>query len=127
MTARALLNLDMACSRCSELVVQAGAGNLNDEVAGTGERIGAAGPGDRSARTRAGEVREQILEPQRPMVGEGMFPAGTYDPTDQGFGRGCAAGAANGIGIAHRVVGVGEGDAAGDVGEVAISGDTESG
>ena len=64
----------------------------------------------------------------RAFVGQGVFPSGSRGPASEKFRGGGNAGARRrrGVGIALGVVRLGEGNAAGDVGEIAIRGDAEA-
>ena len=76
-----------------------------------------------------GKPAYQIFGFHRPMVGERIFPTGAGGPSDETSGRrGRAhAGRRGAIAIALRVADPREGDAAGDVEEVAIGADADTG
>ena len=75
-----------------------------------------------------GKAGNQIFGFHRPMVGQGIFPAGAGGPSHEisGSGGRTNAGRRGAIAIALRVADPGEGDAARDVGEVAIRADADT-
>src|SRR5208282_1865394 len=119
----------MTVSRRSEFVVHAGADDLHHEIRRAVERIGSApGVGDRTKRAGGRESREQVFGLEIPMVGPGVFPAGPDGSTREKFRAGCSADSRRGgaVNVALRVVRLGERDAAGDVTEVAVRGDSDA-
>src|SRR5579863_8972712 len=108
------------CGLAAELVVKSTANDLNVELAGIVQcRCPASGPFQAGSGNRI-ETREQIFGPKAPVVGHGVFIAGTNSPTHLRFGERSSFRAATDIKEVLRESSMHHSYAAGDIKQVAI-------